>query len=360
MAAAKNKLTFEEHFLKLQFSSKRRNAVLRKIERYISNGISLVDALKAIYRISSYDGKKPKAVEAQIVGKWLRGVQNEGRLGPSIANWVPEQDRDVIEAGEESGKLAEAIRNALYINEGKAKIRGALIGGLAYPALILCVVIAFFYIFGTQVIPSFEEVLPREQWYGQAASMGAMSDFVRNYLIWVLVGVVLLGIAMFWSFPNWTGRGRAKVDNFPPFSLYRLMLGTGFMLSVSGLLQSGQSIPKTLELLLRNANPYYRSRLVGALRQIREGSNFGEALHRTGYGFPEPDTVMDLRSYSDFGDLQKILAALATEWMNDSVERIQRQTATMRNILIVFSGVVIGWMASGVQSIINMITTSVS
>src|SRR5690606_11209099 len=110
-------------------------------------------------------------------------------------------------------------------------IKGAVIAGMAYPIVLVLMALGFMIMFGLQVIPSFDEILPRERWTGVGAQMSAMSDFVTVGMLPSLVTFAALVMLMAWSMPRWTGKVRAKFDQFPPYSLYRLVAGSGFMLS---------------------------------------------------------------------------------------------------------------------------------
>src|SRR3546814_2409229 len=98
-----------------------------------------------------------------------------------------------MEAGETAGRLDVAIDNAVFIFEWSKKIRGAILSGLSYPALLVVIAIGFIAMFGIQIVPAFDEVLPREQWTGMGAQMAMMADFVHSWMIPSL-GAVFAGI----------------------------------------------------------------------------------------------------------------------------------------------------------------------
>src|SRR3546814_19802155 len=108
--------------------------------------------------------------------------------------------------------------------------------------------------FGIQIVPAFDEVLPREQWTGMGAQMAMMAVFVHSWMIPSL-GAVFAGIvAIIWSLPRWMGRVRAIMARYPPWSIYRLTAGSGFMRAVSGMVQAGVPTPSILKTLPRCAS----------------------------------------------------------------------------------------------------------
>lgn len=350
--------SFEKWFIKLQFSAKMRTRVYRKLNRFLGNSVSLAQALDIMYGHASEDGKKPKAVQAVVLDEWRRQIRNGRSFGRAIEGWVPDSDRLVIEGGEIAGNLTVAIDKAILISGSSKKIRNTLVAGLAYPFILVFVAIGFMVMFGLQVIPSFEEILPREQWTGLGAQMAMMSDFVNLLLFPMLVAAGLLTAGVVYTMPRWTGKWRNRFDRIPPWSLYRLIIGSGFMLTVSGMIKSGIPIPTILSMLQRGAGAWYTEKLQRTLYHVNNGHNLGEALHRTGFHFPDEETVQDLRAYAGLNKFDETLEKLGTEWLEDSVQKIEQQTGILRNISFIILGGVFAWIAMGIFSLQQQITNS--
>lgn len=346
-------------FVKAQFGSKERGRLYRKLVAFLRNGVSLTNALRIMWNHATDDGKKPNQPMAIVLRELSDKVANGQTFGRAIAGWVPEGDRIVIEAGEKAGSLDTAIENALFIHEGSKKIKSTIIGGLAYPVILVFVALGFMVMFGVKIVPAFAEVLPREQWTGTAANMAMISDFVQSWLLPSCLGVACLLAVILWSLPRWTGPMRAKFDQYPPWSIYRLNAGAGFMLSVAALVKAGVQIPEVLRIVGKGAQPWYRERVMGALRYVSNGINMGDALYRTKLGFPDVDTVKDLRSYAELDGFEEILEVLGRQWMEESVSKIQAQTAMIRNLAIVFLGIVFGIIATGIFALQQQVTQSI-
>lgn len=348
----------DKAILKLQFGGPQRARVYRKLGSFLKNGVPLPDALRIMWKHATDDGKKPKNPTARILRTWLDQINNGRSFGRAVTGWVPNTDRIVLEAGESAGSLAVALENALFIQESGKKIKSTIIGGLAYPALLLLLALGFMLMFATQIVPAFEEVLPRERWTGMAASMADMATFVHR-MMFPLGLAAGAGIAcIIYSLPRWVGPTRARFDRFPPWSLYRLVAGAGFMLSCSALVKAGVQIPEILRILQRGAVPWYDERISGTLRHVSNGVNLGEALYRTNLGFPDVDTVQDLRSYAELNGFDETLEALGRQWVNDSVERITNQMALMKNVAMIALGLVFMSIASGIVALQQQVQTS--
>lgn len=347
---------FERWFSKVQFSGKERIRIYRKIIRLLQNGVPLLQALESIWLLSSRDGKKPNLPIARILRMWIEQVKNGKPLDVAIQGWVPETDRTVIGAGDASGRLPEAIENACFLYEGQKKIKTAVIAGVAYPIVLFGMDVAFLFIFGMDVIPKFETALPRDRWTGLAGQMASMADFVQSWMIPLLVVVLSLVAVMFWSMPRWTGKLRVRLEKWPPYSIYKLVEGSGFLLSMAALTAAGVKQTVALRSMMRDARPWYEERISKTLYHVNNGLNLGEALHRTGLRFPDDETVNDLRTYATLNGFDEMLMRLGRENLEETIDRIRQQSTVMRNAGIIVAGVVIAWLFMGIFSIQQQIT----
>jgi type II secretory pathway component PulF len=348
----------ELKFAKLFFTGKKRNRIYRKLNRFLNSGVPMTRALDILWSHASDDGRNPKDSQAIIIDNWRRQVAEGRKLGQAIKGWVPDSDRLVIEGGESAGNLTVAIEKAMAINGAAGEIKKTVIVGLSYPMLLLSAAISLLVLIVRMVVPAFDAVLPKEQWEGLGAQMAFVANVIDNFLIFGL-GFTAVAIALtIWSMPKWTGRLRTKLDKFPPWSLYRLVLGSGFMLTVSGMIKAGIPLPAVLDMLRRDASPWYRERLTATSRWVNEGFNLGEALHKSGHNFPDKESVMDLRAYAGLNKFDEALEKLGTEWLEESVQKIEMQTAVMRNIGFLALAGTFMWIYGGIFSLQQQISAA--
>ena len=348
-----------ERFVRLQFGSSQRTRLYEKLIDLLHNNIKLTEALDICWQHASYDGRKPKRVAAIALDTWRTRVRDGVKLGDAMQGWIPDSDRMVIKAGEEAGKVEEALRNALKIQEGMSKIRAAIWGGVAYPLVLLAAVVGFLVIFGVMVVPSFDAVFPRAKWTGAGASMAFLSDFVDIWLMPILIAFFAAIVVSIWSMPRWTGRLRVYADKVPPYSLYRMSVGVGFMLTVSAITKANVTFTDTLRALLRDANPWYRERLARALQLMNNGRNLGEALHQSGHSFPDEEAVLDLRAFAGLAGFEVRMQKMGEKWIDLSVVRVQGQMKVFSYFALVLMAFVIGWLGSGLQSVLSQIQSGV-
>lgn len=345
---------------KVSFNAKQKTRIYSKLSGYVRNGVSVPDALRMLLARASADGRKPNDPIAYVLREWYNAVMNGRSLARGAAPWISDSDRIVLEAGEKAGRLDIALENALFIAAAGKKIRSAVIFGLAYPLGLIVVAVGLCLLFGYKVIPAFEEIIPPDRWEGGAALLLYISAFANYYVIPTLVALIAVVAVLVYAMPRWVGPIRAKADKYPPFGIYRLVNGAGFMLSVSALIRAGMALSDILITLQKGATPWYEEKIGGALRHVSNGKNLGDALFLAGHDFPDHDTVVDLRDYATMDRFDETLEKLGREWVEGSVAKIQSQMAILKQIGMVIVGVVFAAIAQGLVSLQSQLQTAIN
>ncbi|HEY4542825.1 MAG TPA: type II secretion system F family protein [Noviherbaspirillum sp.] len=332
---------------KTQFNDSVRMRLYRKIAKMLANGLPLLKILEELHDRASDNGNKPQEPLAIVLEDCRRMVQNGGSLSEGLDWWVPKSEQMIMYAGEQSGRLEHALMAVIEVVQASRKIKSVIIGGLAYPLSILFLVVVYIYLFGTRVIPQFTRIIDPTNWKGPAKSLYLMSEIVQDWMVYIVLALVLLIIATFASMPRWRGGIRVFLDNYAPFSIYRLVVGSGFLMAFSALQSAGVTVEKSLLRLSNMADPWLRERLDGALLGVRSGLNCGEALRNAGYGFPSKEVVDDLCVYAEYRGFADALKMLADEWMEEGIEQISMQMKVLNGFSIALLAIVIGWLVTG-------------
>jgi type II secretory pathway component PulF len=325
--------------------------VYRRIATMLANGLPLLRILDELYQRASFQGRKPSDPLAIAFFEWKRSVQNGRTLAEGMSDWVPLAEQLLIHAGEQSGRLEASLIALVDVVQATRRIRAAVVGGAAYPVLVLCFVFGYLYLFGTQVIPEFSRLGDPSKWHGPARSLHLMSTVTQGWMVPIVALVSLICVGLVYSMPRWRGALRLLLDRVPPYSIYRMLTGSGFLLAFSALLSAGITVEKSLYRLCDSAGPWLRERLEGTLLGVKSGLNCGEALRHAGYGFPSPEIVDDLCIYSEYRGFPEALRTLADEWMEEGVARIAAQMKVVNGIAISILTLVIAWLAAGMFSI---------
>lgn len=341
----------ELKFAKMLFKwdGKGRRRLWLKLAKLISNGVPILTALESIRdrRINSSGKTHPHAIAAQ---HWITNIRNGGRLSTSIQGWVEDDERMLIAAGEQSGAIEKSLESAAEIMEARSQIKSAVAGGLVYPMLLLSMCFALSYMFGFKVIPAFTLVMRDNTWTGMALVMVNTSEFIQNWL-WLL-GVIVVGIliAFYISLPRWNSSLRVKADRYIPYSVYRVVLGSTWLISFSALIEAGMRVENALRQLAAGTNPWMRLRIEACLRGMQSGHSVGESLARSGYEFPDREIIDDLSIYSSLSGFDAALSILGREWLKESVEQIKGRMNMVFVASILIIAVLVAFMVSGLIS----------
>jgi len=332
---------------KTQFTDTVRLRLYRKMSKMLSNGLPLLKVLEELRDRESHQGKKPKEPLAIILDDCRRSVQNGRLLSEALEGWVPRSEQMILMAGEQSGKLESTLISVVNVVQARKKINSVIVGGMAYPLAILALVLSYVYLFGAKVIPQFTLMMDPAKWHGAARSLYLMSLWVQQWMAYTLLALGVLLVLLFVSMPRWRGNLRIWADKLPPYSIYRLMVGSSFLMAFSALQGSGVTVEKALMRLSGVAPPWLRERLDGALLGVRSGLNCGEALRNTGYEFPSQEVIDDLCVYAEYKGFSEALKLMADEWMEQGVEVISLRMKMVNGIAVVTMAVVIGWLVIG-------------
>ncbi|MYM98719.1 type II secretion system F family protein [Duganella vulcania] len=330
-----------------QFGEAVRLRVYRKIAAMLANGLPLLKILDDLWERASRHGRKPNEPLAIILADCRRAVQNGRFLGDGLEGWIPSTERMIVLAGEQSGRLEATLQVLTGVVKSRQEIKRVIVGGLAYPMAILAMLLAYLYVFGVTVVPQFARMVDPHKWHGAARSLYLMSQLVQQWMLPVVAGLLLALAAVVLSMPRWCGNVRVALDRHVPYSLYRLQVGSGFLMAFSALQFAGITVEKSLQRLSGQAAPWLRERLDGALLGVKSGLNCGEALRNAGYGFPSPEVVDDLCVYAEYKGFAEALRILADEWLAEGVQTVSAQMKVLNALSVVTLALVIAWLVTG-------------
>lgn len=339
---------FELKFSRFMFSSgmATRRRLWVKLAKLLANGVPILDALRSIHDRLVESGRAKDPV-AFAVGAWMDRIRNGHRLAAAIDGWVPRDEQMLIAAGEQSGRLNDALMNTAQIMVAKAKIRKAVIGGLTYPAVMFVVALLVLVMFSYKVIPEFAKVVPDDRWHGMARNMIDMANFTRHWLVVMVILAVAAVVGLFMSFPRWSNGFRLKLDRYPPYSIYRMLQGSAWTISLAALVSAGVRVENAVQQLGEGAGKWLSDRTQACLRGMRSGLSLGDALAKSGYDFPDREIVDDLGVYSRLSGIDQALSIIGNEWIVESVETIQGMMKTIFGVSVLVVGLLIAGMVGG-------------
>ena len=349
---------FDRKLAKLQFGNSIRLKIYKKLASLIKNGVQVKDALEIIKKQASRGGKRNTDPIPVAVNEWIRRLKTGDTLANSMGDWIGFEDRMLIQAGEESGDVATGLMSVINANKARKEIISNIVKGLAYPCVILLVALAILLMYGYKVIPEFVKMSDPETWTGMAKGLFYVSWFIQNIFPYVACIILIIWAIIIYTLPTWTGGIRAKMDVLPPWSIYKMLQGSGFILSMAALTRAKVPIKDSLSKLRKGASPWLKERIDAAYVGLKSGVNLGQALDKAGHNFPEQDVIDDISIYADLKDFDEAMRIVGEEWMAESVEKIKKSVAVLNIMAMIGMGLIVGFIAIGTTALNQQLASS--
>lgn len=350
---------FERWFAKIQFGFEPRTKFYQELSALLRAGMSKPDAINLLQIVASDEGKKQRDSMSVILSVILMDMRNGKSFGEAVRQWVPPDDRMVLEATENSDDFPGQLEEYCRTLKQKRKVVGTIVGGLSYPVFLFIMVFALLIYFGKYIVPDIGRLLPPERWTGAARFLALLGSFAESYAVPTGIAIVVTLLIVFLTLPRWTGRVRRVFDYGPIYKLYRVYTGISFMLAISSLMRGGMAPINAVERILPLATPYVKEKLFAIRSGMLNGQDFGEALHRNGVSWPDYKMNLSVKVFSRTQDLSRQLARLAQDWLNLNQEKMEQRMAATRNMALVAVFMVIIAIVAGMYSVQGQISDAV-
>ena len=339
-----------------RFSTDKRISIWRKLVSLLKNDFTLVNALNRLQMTESHGGARPNEPFAICLREWERNLERGYSFSEATRGWIPTEETLLLTSSNMSS-LIVALENVGRIVVANKRIGRAVFSAIAYPLLLLVLVVGIIIMVGIYLVPPLAEVAGEGMvWTGGAASLIWLSELAGKY--WKFIAFIFCVVVVFaWlSLPNWSGRLRAMFDKLPPWNIYKIRVSVGWMMSLAAMVSAGVSIPDAMRVIADNANKYLRDILDKTLRHIANGDNLGNALQNTGMDFPSQELIGDLSVYSDMNDFDENLNHIANEYLEESVRKIESLSDALNTVGILLISGVIAWVVLGTFQMQDQIT----
>ena len=355
-----NKLEMLYAKLVFRLNTEKRMAICRKLASLLRNDFTLMDALGRLEMIESKNGKKPNEPFAIVMRQWQKNLERGMSFSDATRGWVPPNETLLVTSGNISN-LVLALENVGRVVDGTQRISRAMRGAIMYPLFLLALTFSIILMVGIYLVPPLADVAGDNiVWRGMARSLISLSDFSIKYWPWIIGGFTAIVCLIWISFANWSGRMRAIFDKLPPWSVYKIHVGVGWMMALSAMVGSGVTIPDAMRMLADNANRYLKNILESALHYIANGDNLGVAMNNTGADFPDSDIIGDLTIYADMNGFDENMGRVANDYLAESVRKMESVSNVMNSVGILLVSAIVAWVVLGTFQMQDQITMALS
>ena len=295
----------------------------------------------------------PKAALAEIGAGLGRGLD----FSRAIEHLTPERESMILHAAESTGDPRTLVRllSILAANMDESrKIRRAFLEALREPVFLALNAGAITVYISDSLLPRIFEAfkISQDRLFGLARLSFDLFVFVQHF--WFLIVLLpIAGILVVWWSLRRDFPGRRFLDRIPPWSIYRMMTGTDFLLGLSAMLEAGIPVMAAFEQIRKTAPPYLRARIVPIMKIYRRTGKLGEAMERSRSRFPSEEIIVRLSLREKYGELGQALAEFARDWKEDGLPKIERQAQYLNYGAMTAAAVAIGILGLGILQIVQ-------
>ncbi len=271
---------------------------------------------------------------------------------------------NMIRAAELGGILDIILDRLSGFLEYENEVRGKIKSAMMYPVLVLIFSQLMLFVLFSFVLPKFKEIFDGMdvKMPAMTAALFAMGDFMSQFwwVILLALGVLLLSIKMWGKTP----RGRYQLDFFklklPIVGELALKMSVArFCRTFGTLINSGVPMMRSLEIVGETMNNAVLSAAIDSTRlSIREGNKLSQPLAASGL-FPGMVTHM-IDVGEESGRLSEMLVKVGDFYDSEVDQTVKGLTSMIEPVLIIFLGVVVGFIAISVMTPIFQIVNNVN
>ena len=321
-----------------QFKAKDRFEFYDMLILLLDNGVILRDAVEQMYNIFSENGKKKRNVIARVCQDCAIGLADGKSFADILYRWVSYDEYSLIAAGDKTGTLQQSFKKGMKVIQSKKAVVAAVSTMALYPSFLFFMAVFLLRTISKDLVPKLGRGSNPETWDNSARTLKFIADYVTNYGLITLIGILCFIAAVFISMPFLRGRPRYYLDKLPPYNIYRMLYGSTFLLNVGVLLSAGIKLVDVLEMLAARANPWMKERIQDTLHGIRIGATLGDALHQAGHEFPDKRAVSLLRVISGKKGAEANLESFGERWMEESVKDLAKVSKLVLGTAMALNG----------------------
>ena len=282
----------------------------------------------------------------------------------SYPNVFPSLFVSMAKAGEESGKLSSALENVSLQMEKSYQLNRKILGALVYPAVILALMIGIGILMMIYVVPTLTDTF-----VGLHISLPlstrmiiAVSNFLKSYILFVLLGLV--GLGFIFSFVARTASFKRFLDTFllhTPIikEMVKQVNSARTARTLSSLISSGVPIITSISItkdVLQNS--YYKAVLDEIQTAIQKGQSIYTVFSVHGNLYPAFVSEMTLVG-EETGKIGEMLMNVALFYEEEIDQKTKDMSSVIEPFLMIIIGIAVAFFAISMISPIYSIGDSI-
>jgi type IV pilus assembly protein PilC len=314
----------------------------RQMSTLINAGLPLVQSLRNVNDQTS--NQAFKLVINQIIADVEGGKAFSVALAkhPRVFNNIY---INLIAAGEVSGTLDKSLERIAFQQEKDAEILSKVRGAMAYPAIVLLVMVGVVGFMIVMVLPQVETIykdLPGAELPLLTRIMLALSHFVIDFwwLVLIILGLLVFALTRYAR----TGPGKQIIDKlkmkiWPIGPLFMKVYMARFSRTGTSLVSSGVPLLQMLEVVSQSVNNVHLERSIHrAIEKVKGGKSLADSIEGDPNFLPLVPNM--LRIGEESGALEDMLEKTADYYEKEVDNQIKTISTIIEPAMMVLLGIV--------------------
>ncbi len=314
------------------------------------SGVELADAIQNLSETSP--NLRLKTILQKIHESLQQGVQLSAAMKahPEVFDEV---FVSAVRAGEASGQMTEVLDRLADMLRNEDRMRSAIRGALAYPAVLLAISFLVLLAVIFFVLPQFSQVF-KDVGVVPPATTGillSVGEAIRNhwFIVFPTLGALGLGTGMFARSATFRRFFEHAWLNFPVTRSAARSLATGRVFRLLGMmLHSGIPLLESLQLCSRTVGSQQFRQLMDTLEQeVTLGHMIGPVLARS--PFLPPGAAQMIITAERTGKMSEVFDLCGCHFEDDGERQLRDRVKLLEPAVIVIMGALVGFIVASVM-----------
>jgi type IV pilus assembly protein PilC len=327
--------------LRNRIKTKEKVVFSRQLATLINAGLPLVQSLRNV--ATQTDNKAFQVVINKIISDVEGGIALSEALSkhPNVFNPVY---INLVAAGETSGTLDKALERIANQQEKDAEITSKIRGAMAYPAVVLLVMLGVVGFMIVSVLPQVELIyndIPGAELPILTKILLWIAHFVTNFW-WAVILLIALGIFMTTKYARTPGGkqviDRLKMRAWPVGNLFMKVYMARFSRTGSTLVASGVPLIQMLDVVSKSVNNVHvEASVKRAAEKVKGGKSLATALENDPNFLSLVPNMLKVGEQS--GSLEEMLEKTADYYEKEVDNEIKTISTIIEPVLMIVLGV---------------------
>lgn len=318
--------------------------MLTQLATYLKAGIPLIQGVRILAKQQTKNSSR----------NLLHSIISDLNLGEKFSVALEKQRGtfpplliNMVKTSEMTGDLAGTLEDMAKYYTDSEKTRKAMISALIYPGVIFTAAIAAVIFIMVFVVPQFVAMFQENnaELPGITLTIISISDFLSNNFVYLILGLILIIIAVVWSFKNvQTFRKNMQVFfmHFPVFGNVIIYKEVSMICrTFASLLDHNVFITDSMEILSKiSSNEVYKEIINRTIINLSKGGKISESF-KGEWAFPIVAYEMLVTGEST-GQLGVMMSKVAEHFQNLHENSVATIKSLIEPVIIVFLAVIVG------------------